>query len=383
MEKKKWDKAIKLYKSLKCPKQYFDPTTITLGKMGYHWILSDRSRGKTTNVLLFGLCVYFCYNVRIEYIRQKDKMVSPTELMSLFDTIIHYGYIEKLTDGKFNNIKYNASYWYLCKTDENGEVEDIDSKPCMHKCCVSNNSMLKSSYNSPTSDYIVYDEVISADGSTLVNEYVRFTDLLLTINRMRTTTEVFMLSNTLSSNSIYFREMLITDVIKKAKQGDKYEFYNVLGTFFTIDVLSKAEDKERLKAVQGYYCTQNSEVAGLVGNDVWSYKSFPHIPKEKFDIIECFYIETDYKPYRIDLVLTETGLKCYVHNTKLKEQYNNIVFTLNPIQRPNEIFGIGNPNKNIWKLRKMNRWCYADNEIGADIVFYLQNLKQKMTAMEI
>ena len=55
--------------------------------------------------------------------------------------------------------------------------------------------------------------------------------------------------------------------------------------------------------------SQNSEVAGLVGNDVWSYKSFPHIPKEKFDIIECFYIESDYKPYRIDLVLTETGLK--------------------------------------------------------------------------
>ena len=47
------------------------------------------------------------------------------------------------------------------------------------------------------------------------------------------------------------------------------------------------------------------------------------------------------------------------------------------------MFGMGNPNKNIWKLRKMNRWCYADNEIGADIVFYLQNLKQKMTALEI
>lgn len=383
-KEKKWQKAIDLYNSLGIPPEYFNPTKITIGKMGYHWILSDRSRGKTTNLLIFGLCVYWCYGIRIEYIRQTEKMTTPSGLLSLFDVIILYHYIDKITDGKFNSVKYDKSYWWLCKIDDTGKIIEYHENPFMHKCNVQENKNLKSNYNSPVSDFIIYDEVIAADGNTLVNEYVKFIDLLLTLNRMRTTTEVFMLSNTITSNSIYFQEMLISDVVKKLKQGESAEFYNNLGTFITIDILSKSKSQTRKKAVDGYYLSNNTEIAGLVGLDAWSCKTFPHIPSGKPEILKVFYIQTTYKKYRIDLVNNDNyGLCCYVHDTTKFDETTDILFTLENCVNKNQIFGTGNSNKNIWKLRKLNRWFYANNEIGADIVYYLKNYKNMVATMEV
>lgn len=380
-QEKKWQKAIDLYNSLGCPEEFFNPTDIVLDRQGYHWILSDRSRGKTVNILLFGLCVFWCYGIRIEYIRQTDEQAAPSKLQTIWDVAILCGYVKKITNDNYNTITYDKGYWYLALTDSSGNIKKVHQDALMHKCSIQSESTLKSSYNSPLSDFIVYDECIAVDGNMLINEYVKFIDLIMTLNRMRTTTEIFMIANTLSSNSVYYREMLITDVIKSMKQGDNTEYINALGVHFTIHILSPSKSETRKKAISGYYASTNEEISGLTGSQVWSSKNFKHIPEnDKAELIHTQYIETETKFYKLELIRNSNGLGVYVSDTVLENKEDYTIFSMYS-EGLNIIFGVGNPRTNIWLLRSKDLWYYQNNEIGMDIVYYLKSYIAKKREM--
>ena len=71
-----------VYDSLNIPKTVFKPPFMELENNQYIIELSDRSRGKTTNWLLFGLCMNKEYGTIIQYIRSKETMLAQKYLFA-------------------------------------------------------------------------------------------------------------------------------------------------------------------------------------------------------------------------------------------------------------------------------------------------------------
>ena len=112
----KYDHQVKkkLYAKLKVPKTFWSPLHLLDTNCKYNMILSERARGKTTNLLLMGLCFFWEYGTQIQYIRSRENMIAKNKILNLFDTIVEYKYIEKLTGGKYNNVHYASRRFYLC-----------------------------------------------------------------------------------------------------------------------------------------------------------------------------------------------------------------------------------------------------------------------------
>ena len=119
-----FDLIRKTYTKLKCPKKVYNPNHIPYESSKWNIILSDRSRGKTTNILLFGLCMFWLYKNGICYIRNSKTMITQGNVGRLFNTIIEWGYVENLTNGEYDGIIYKSikHEWYFVKYNEDGEI---------------------------------------------------------------------------------------------------------------------------------------------------------------------------------------------------------------------------------------------------------------------
>ena len=90
------------------PKGYWNPLYINIENNDLTMLLSERSLGKTTGILIYGIRMNVEYGIIIQYIREDKRHLNRTYVKDLFQTIIDCGYVEKLTNGKWNHIIYNA-----------------------------------------------------------------------------------------------------------------------------------------------------------------------------------------------------------------------------------------------------------------------------------
>ena len=96
------------------PKGFWNPLHCNFEECGIQMLLSERSVGKTTGILLVGMVLNSLYGVRIHYIRNTKNMLRESIVSDLFSTIISCGYVSKVTNGKYNSIRYvkNERKWY-------------------------------------------------------------------------------------------------------------------------------------------------------------------------------------------------------------------------------------------------------------------------------
>ena len=116
-----WKFIKKEYRKLKIPKEYYYPLRVDWTNAGYCAALSDRARGKTTEVLLLGMIMNKHYGTIVHYIRQDEKTITPYSLRDLFATIEECRYIEEMTDGQYNGVYYYGHKWYYANYDANGK----------------------------------------------------------------------------------------------------------------------------------------------------------------------------------------------------------------------------------------------------------------------
>ena len=116
-----WNNVRKIYKKVTTGFDYYDPCNISFEETVWNVLISKRSTGKTTNIFIIGLILHKLYGIRIEYIRNTDLMITQKNNKDLFNTILDFGYIEKIFDGEYNSVEYLAKRWYLTRV-ENGEI---------------------------------------------------------------------------------------------------------------------------------------------------------------------------------------------------------------------------------------------------------------------
>ena len=364
---------------LNCPADAYNPFkshNIASGR----WILdlSERSTGKTTNWLLMGLCMHKLYGTQIIYIREMVDMIRPAHAKQLFKTILEYDYISKVTDGAYDNIKYNSRAYYFYNTEKQEQAPD----PFMLSLSIDENILNKSSLNAPRGDLIIFDEFISRHN--YANQFVDLCDTIKTVVRERDSAIIVMLANTIDRHSFWFKELGIYEDIQKMEIDTAKDVTTKGGTIISIALMGKKASQmpeHRKEHNRKFFGFLNPKLNAITGGD-WAMRIYPHPPRAAEDDTPTkisFNRYIRYNNYLLQLELyksKELGLYTIIH--KAGQTYDDsIIYTLDDIAAKNERYrwGTGKIDKLLFDLLKGNRWYYATNMEGTLIDAYVNEIK--------
>ena len=380
-----WNLIIKTYLSLQCPKSVYSPVKIlrNMSQNNIAWYIgmSKRNTGKTTNFLLIGMIMNWLYGTQIYYIRQRDEMIAPKHSKSMFDTILEFDYVSKITEGRYNSVLYRSKAWYMCTRDDNGNVVDESLTPFCNLQSITSANDVKSVINNPYADFIIYDEFINA--TYYNNEFVDFFNLISTLKRFRRSAKIILLANTIDMYHVYFQEFCIADNVQKMKAGETAVITTEIGTKIIVERIEQAATARAINDLDKimYYGFPNPKLASITG-DNWSIANYQHIPEGEYNtIFNKIYIFYNGKYAKLEIVSHETLELCiYVHwATRI---YNDSII-LTAEQRTDKRYkyklGCGNVENTVRKMFLENKVYYASNEIGAFVTSYMSYIRRLQT----
>lgn len=359
------------YKALSIPKDVFKPPLQELENHKYIIELSERSTGKTTNWLLFGLCMNKHYGTIVQYVRAKESMLAPKFAVELVTVINEYKegyYIKKLTDNRYNSLTYHWSKFYYANIDENGKIIERSEKHCIQCLSVDKNADYKSGYNAPLGDCIIFDEFISKYYS--FNECIDFFDLCSTIIRKRKSPFVIMLANTINLNSPYFEEFEIAKEVRKAKKGIPIRICTEYGTRIFFEIIDTQNTKVKEEHNRLFFGFKNPKLSAITGQGTWAVENVPHIPDIEYETVERrLYIELNNFEYlQVEVIYEkEIGNALFVHRGK-EPKKDSVVLTLSSERKNNYFYGLGNKKIRalILSMLSKRQVFYSSNEVGSD-----------------
>lgn len=370
----------KMYKGLKVPKDLYNASTLPFDKAKWHILLSERATGKTTNCLLYGLCMYVMYGCQVGYIRQTEMQIAPKNISSLFSVIVEYGYIAKLTNNKYNNIIYRSRKWYLCNIDDTGAMLYVDTKPFMYTLAVELWNDYKSSLVVPEMDLLIFDEFIGKYYTP--DEFIHLCDIISTIGRHRESLNIILTANTINRHSTYFNELCIYDKVQHLKIGDKDIITSLGGTNIYIELIESdaALRKKKNRINELYYGFPNTKLQSITGGG-WSVASYPHTPRDESNesIIKNFYLSHNNKIVQLEIMKNDT-LGIFVNCHWATQLYDDsIIFTIEDIKDSRYLYKFGadrNYCKKLWSLYNNYLFFYASNDVGEFIENYIKSAKK-------
>lgn len=331
----------------------------------YHIVCSERALGKTTSALIIGMMMHQMYDVTIVYVRQTDDMIRPKNTSQLFNVVRECGYVEQITDGRWNGIYCFSRHFYYCNYDENGKIAEKDVEPFMSCVALSERFDIKSTWNTPKGDWIIFDEFIS--DKYYRDEFVAFMDILSTIIRSRTSARILLLSNTIDNESNYFYDFEIADSIREMRFGECMTIKTQRGTRIqveipTMDSIRRAE-KESHNSL--YFGFKNSKLMAITGGG-WAIDSWQH-PFGEFEV----YFNKIYLKYRdgnmvkADIIWNENNQRIMVYFHKATKTYDDSIIITDGTPEDTREFN----NQSFWwrRVRELidgNLAMYQNNTIG-------------------
>lgn len=351
----------------------------------YNIIYGERSNGKTTAVLLYGIKDHINsgYENQLGIIRRWDEDFKGSKASQLFAAIVNLGYVEKWTNGLFNNICYRAGKWFLCNYDENAKLVDISPDPFAFAFSLTSEEHYKS-ISFPNIHTILFDEFITRS-YYLPDEFVKFQNLLSTIIRLKDTIKIFMCGNTVNQFCPYFNEMGLTR-IKTQKIG-------------TIDIYQYGEQKLKVaveysdfngskKASNKYFAFDNPKLK-MIKDGSWEIDIYPHLPVKyvSSEIAYKYYIDFNDEILQCEIIFSNIlqTTFTYIHRktSPIKDEDTGLVFAqyIRPekkyrtnITRPTDKI-----STRIWSFFVKNKVFYQDNQTGEVVRNFLMQQKKAIT----
>lgn len=236
--------------------KYYELDSILAKNAHYNFVIGERSNGKTTAVLRHIVKDYYETGRRGAIIRQMEEDIKGHKGASLFAGMISAGMIDELTDGEFQGVKFHNRAYYLGRQNEMGEWI-YEKEPFAHIFAVSQAIHYKSN-SYPNVGTIMFDEFMRQDHVYLVDEVVQFLNLVSTIVREKNDAIIFLIANTVSWNSPYFKKFGLKNVSQMKP-----------GTIATVEYKRKRPTgKELVMTVAIEYC-ENTASYGGKASDVY------------------------------------------------------------------------------------------------------------------
>lgn len=369
-----WNKILKEFKKLNIPKDVYSPEFAIMQSCKYNVGVSERSTGKTTNWVLIGLVMNKLYGTITQYIRQSEDMITPKYMRPFMDVIVKNGYVEKITDGKYNDCFYRARNWFYCKTVDGEQIEKA-AAPFMYCLDLDEAQTYKSSYNAPLGDLIIFDEFVSK--RYYPNEFVTFCDIVKTIIRERLSPVVVMLANTTDRYHTYFQELTIQQEILNIKVNEYFKKTTAGGTTIFCELIGN-KNLAREKQNTLFFGFNNPRLASITGGD-WAIDNYPHIVRE-----DCKTLNTShyiaFNNYLVNIELCQNkrlGTFCKAHKAT-KTYDDSIIYSIDgiPDKRFRHKFGYNAVDGMLFLLLKRNKWFYSTNEVGNVVSSYVAQAKK-------
>lgn len=363
-----WNLIKREWKKLGMPKDVaYDPFHIPMAykdpkKCGYYMLISKRGVGKTTSMVLLGLILFKLYGVKTQYIRQKKEMLSPKYAQELMATILACGYIEKLTEGRWNYATYYANRWCFAKIDEDGKVIEKTNTHFMYTLSIDQSFTYKSNYNAPDGDFTIFDEFIGKFYTQ--NEFVYYMDILSTIIRKRTGVINVMLSNAIDEYSEYFEEFEINEQIRQMKKGDCDIVTTPGGTKIYVELIDH-HDKNAARLNKEYFGFKNPRLYAITGSGEWNVPVCKHYDlTEEVEVIDkTRYIKMGLNLVNLELCRSEKyGYIVRVHKAT-RYHDDSIIYTMDEVEddRFRKGHGWSKVDRFFWGLLAKDKWHYATN----------------------
>lgn len=380
-----WNAVRKEYKKLKIPKEYYYPLRADFDRINYIISMSQRARGKTTQILILGLVLYAMYGIQCHYIRQFSEQCELRYLKDLYKIVLEYGYLQKIFGDRWNHIFYRGKRWYLCRLDEDGNIEEKDETHCCICFGLDEAAAIKSIYNAPRGDMIFYDEFISPRMG--FDDFANFCDMVSTIGRLRYGTFVMLSANTINRNSRWFDEYAIAEVVRPMQLGETKEIASPLGSHFLVELLSADKSEERQTVNRRLFGFKNSKLDAITGRGTWAEETYPHIPADGDEpaVYLCNRIFLEMNGQYMKLaVVNNPDIGMCVYCTPATKIYNDsVIFTADDVKDRRYVFGFGKgyPVNVIWKLYQAGLFFYAHNAAGCFVQAYVSYAQSKLRAM--
>ena len=369
-------------------------------KFYYYVIFGERSNGKSFAVLEYGIKDYLANGHAIGYIRRWDTDYEQGNTRKIWKGFLDNPYkgnlIKEWSKGRWNDIHYALGAWYFqrraednIKDDEGnvvtlaGEILERDLNPFAYRFSLSTSEHAKST-GYPDIWNIVFDEFLTRK-MYLPDEYMTFNHLLSTIVRIEDYARIFMIGNSVSTSSPYFKEMGLYNIKKMPETGaiDIYE-YGESGLKVAVERTPNVESRKGDKKKSDVYFAFNnpSLKMKMITQGGWEIDIYPHLPLHYrikiADVQYKFYIDYEDEIVQGDIIMKDESLFIYLHrkSTPLKDDNENLVYC--PVQdvRPWYRTRITRPltklENLIAQLFRNEKVFYQDNELGEHVLHYLQ-----------
>lgn len=373
--KEEKDKKIKFYSLNKILEKDAD----------YNVVYGERSNGKTTAVLRYGLERYIKsgYKEQLAYIRRWEEDFKGIKGSSLFNGVVSLGWVDELTKGKYNAVKYKAMAWYLCNINPDGELVELMTSPFCYGFSISSSEHYKSTPY-PNITTIFFDEFITKE-YYFPDEFIMFQNLLSTIIRLKDNVKIFMCGNTINKYCPYFAEMGLTNV-KKQEIGT-IDVYSYGDNSLKVAVeYSTMGDKKSKKPSNKYFAFDNPKLQ-MITNGSWEIDIYPHLPVKYTpkEVKLIYFIQFDDATLQCEIIKSKElkSYFTYVHikTTPIKDD-KSIVFNTEPNAMRNYRRNITIINddvgKFIYSFFKNDKIFYQSNEIGEVVRNYIKWCKNSI-----
>lgn len=389
-----YEKLKKDLRSLNIPKEYMRINFDELESHDFYIMMSIRKdAGKTSQWITTALASYI-QGYTTAYMRSDEAQLTKANLETLFDVIKRLGYVEKLFK-EYNDIHYKSMVkkFYLCKTDEEGNIVKEDPTPFMSCYSLESWQKYKSGRNQDNCWLIIYDEFMDTSRRTNT-QMVELQNNISTLFRGRGVEagggHIAMLGNNTNKYNFWFEELTIEKEIGNLTYGgciDKTTPYGTTIFASMLDVSDKLQDNVLKRKIR-FSGFDTPKMNAFNGFDVWAGNSHPHIPYEDwldpaYLINNRIYIKHRNRYVQLNTYYNEyVGYYCYIHYANKPLLDDNIILTAYPEDKQ-ELYGFGqfapaNLYKklyNIISLRDQRKWYYATNSVGELVQDYLQEIK--------
>ena len=359
---------------MKAEKMKFYSLTAILEKHAdYNVIFGERSNGKTYACLEYGIKRYLKTGEQMAYIRRWREDLRGKRADSLFANHVNNGLIERLTNGKFNEVFYMSGKWWLSFYNPETKKRIPDDKPFCFGFCLSEQEHDKSS-SFPEITTIVFDEFLTRR-YYLPDEFMLFMNVLSTIIRQRDNVKVFMLGNTVNKYCPYFAEMGLEQVgVMEQGTIDIYRFGEngaTVAVEYTAPVVKH-------KASNKYFCFDNQNLEMITGGK-WELAVYPHLPvkyKPK-DVMFVYFIVFGDVTLQANIIEVEGQNFTYIHSktTPIKDDGETLIYSLDMCGKPNhkrKLISTATPlERKIAMYYATDKVFYQDNEVGEIVRNYI------------
>lgn len=361
--------------------KYYSLDAILEHHAEYNIIYGERSNGKTTAVLRKALenHINSGYIDQLGIVRRWEEDFKGKNGQQMWDGIVALGWVEELTNGRYNGIRYYGQRWFLCTYDEDGERQDTAETPFALGFSITSEEHYKST-SYPNIKTILFDEFITR-GYYIPDEFVKFQNLLSTIIRLRDDVTIYMCGNTINKYCPYFSEMGLSNV--RTQAPGTIDVYTYGDSELKVAVEYCAGIEKKKKASNKYFAFNNPKLS-MITNGSWEIDIYPHLPCRytPADVMYRFFVEFSGDTLEGEVVSTDSGSFIFYHRytRELPEDCDKLVYTQNPSARWNVEYNMmkpmTKPGASVARYMKYKKAFYSDNEVGEIVRNYLMWCKQ-------